>query len=219
MHAPFVQVAHSIRRRILVCGDYVVLPKRLWIENKVKITILSDIHDNVWTLTVALRQVQDADVLICCGDLCSPFVATQIAAAFPGRPIHIVFGNNDGDLFRITKSVSEHKHVHLHGEFFQGEFGGRRIAVNHYPDIALAIAAAEKHDVVCYGHSHAFSIERVGNTLTINTGALMGYDPINYKDIPATFVIYDTLNDRVMSYRVMTLVTNSTGARSVLPYP
>ncbi len=105
-----------------------------------QIAILSDIHDNIWKLAAALEAIRDADALICCGDLCSPFVVDQLAGGFAG-PIHIVFGNNDGDRFRITAKAAGHDHVHVHGEFFRGEFGGKRFAVNHYDDIAPAMSS------------------------------------------------------------------------------
>src|SRR5574341_991152 len=107
-----------------------------------KIAILSDIHDNVWKLAAALPGMQNTEVMICCGDLCSPFIVGLLAEGFKDRPIHIVFGNNDGDLFRITQNASKSPRVQLHGALYQDEIGGKRIAVNHYPDIALAIAAA-----------------------------------------------------------------------------
>jgi hypothetical protein len=72
--------------------------------------------------------VSTAEVLICCGDLCSPFVM-DLLARFPGQ-IHIVFGNNDADLFRITRKSSER--VRVHGEFFETVLDGKKIAVNHF---------------------------------------------------------------------------------------
>ena len=44
-----------------------------------RIAILSDIHDNLWNLAAAISSVQAADALICCGDLCSPFVIDELA--------------------------------------------------------------------------------------------------------------------------------------------
>ena len=67
-----------------------------------RIAILSDIHDNVWKLAAALKAAREADALICCGDLCSPFVVHQLGRAFSG-PIHIVFGNNDGEKAGLRK--------------------------------------------------------------------------------------------------------------------
>lgn len=179
-----------------------------------KIAILSDIHDNVWMLAAALEHIQDAGVLIVCGDLCSPFIIPQLATGF-SKPMHIVFGNNDGDLFRITQNAGKFAHVHLHAEFFQNDLSGKRFAVNHYPDIALAIAAAGQHDVVCYGHNHTYRVEALGTTLTINPGTMMGYDPINKQDIPATFVIYDSETHSATGYQIRL----DAGTRNVTTYP
>jgi putative phosphoesterase len=167
-----------------------------------KIGILSDIHDNIWRLTTALASLKKAEALICCGDLCSPFIIGLLAEGFPNRPIHIVFGNNDADLFRITNNAKKYTHIHLHGEFFQGELGGQQFAVNHFDNLAQPIAASGQYDVVCYGHNHLYKIEPVGRTLTINPGAIMGYDPGGKKDIPSTFVVYDTETGAVTGYQI-----------------
>lgn len=166
-----------------------------------KIAVISDIHDNVWKLAAALNGLQAADELICCGDLCSPFIVAQLATGFPGL-IHLAFGNNDGDLFRITQVASRYDHVHLHGELFTGEIGGKRVAANHYPEIAREIAASGDFDLVGYGHNHTYQIETIGKTLTINPGALMGYDPLNGVDIPSTYVIYTAETGEAAGYQV-----------------
>jgi uncharacterized protein len=168
-----------------------------------KLAILSDIHDNVWNLRAALGSIRDAhaETLICCGDLCSPFVVGLLASGFAG-PIHAVAGNNEGDWRQIminaakaNQSRSEAAQITFHGQFFAGEFGGKRVAVNHYPEIALAIAAAGAHDVVCFGHNHQYERRSFGKTLALNPGTLMGYNPLkagDIKDVEATFAIYDT---------------------------
>ena len=181
-----------------------------------KLAIHSDVHDNVWNLRAALAALGEADALLYCGDLCSPFVIGLLGEGFPGRPIHVVFGNNDGDLFRIAQNAARQPQIQLHGELFQGEFDGKRIAVNHYPDIALAIAAAGQHDLVCYGHNHLFEVARRGRTLTVNPGALLGYEPGGKRDIPATFVVYDTATDATAAYQV---VADGAGKRRVAEYP
>ncbi len=61
-----------------------------------RLTILSDIHDNIWKLDEVLAQASEADVLIFCGDFCAPFTLNQIAQG-AGGPVHAVWGNNDGD--------------------------------------------------------------------------------------------------------------------------
>lgn len=168
-----------------------------------KIAILSDIHDNIWYLSAALTNLQAAELLICCGDLCSPFVVSLLASGFADRPVHIVFGNNDGDLFRIARVASRYPHIHLQGELFEAEIDGKRIAANHYDQIAAGLAHSGKYDLVCYGHNHHYQIEKVGQTLAINPGAIMGYDPLNSQDIPATFVIVDLQTGTATGYQVV----------------
>jgi predicted phosphodiesterase len=97
-----------------------------------KIAIFSDIHDHVWNLKNALAQVQEAELLLCLGDLCSPFIVDMLARGFPDRPIHINFGNNDGDHFRIYAKTRVFPLVQVHGEIFQVVAALRR-----YPQIAL----------------------------------------------------------------------------------
>lgn len=159
-----------------------------------RIAIVSDIHDHVWNLAKALEAVRDADAMICCGDLCSPFVIHQMGRGFAG-PIHVVFGNNDGDLYRITANAGKYPQIQLHGEWFRGELDGRSVAVNHYDNIARPVAASGEFDLVCFGHNHIFEITRVGKTLAVNPGSIMGatFGADGWRtDVEATYVIYDT---------------------------
>jgi putative phosphoesterase len=159
-----------------------------------RIAILSDIHDNVWKLAAALDGLRSCSALICCGDLCSPFVVHQLARGFEG-PIHLVFGNNDGDLFRIASNATKYGHVNLHGELFVGEFDGKRFAVNHYDGIGREIAASGRFDVVCYGHNHIYEVRSFGKTLGINPGPVMGAAIDaggSWRTVPSTYVVYDT---------------------------
>jgi len=153
----------------------------------VKIAILSDIHDNIWKLSEVLRAIEErgAEALICCGDLCAPFIVPQLAEGFSGA-IHIVFGNNDGDTFRIAQQALRYKHLTLHGEFAELTLDGRRFAVTHFPEIGRALARSGLYDVVCYGHDHQFHLSREGDTLLINPGEVMG------RFGASTFVVYDT---------------------------
>ena len=183
-----------------------------------KIAVVSDIHDNVWTLKAALTQLQEANVLLCCGDLCSPFIIGLMAEAFPGA-IHVVEGNNEGDWRRITQVAARFSHVQLHGEFFEGEIDGKHVAMNHYPAIALPLAESGRYDLVCYGHDHRFAIERRGSTLSLNPGALLGYDPVSKQDIAATFILYDTQLHAAAGYQVLTKMTAEPTIQSTVSYP
>jgi putative phosphoesterase len=150
-----------------------------------KIAILSDIHDNIWKLETLLAYLK-ADVLIFCGDFCAPFTLAQIAEGFAG-PIHVVFGNNDGDQFLLVRVSNKFPHVNLHGDFAELELDGRQVAVTHYPQIAQALAQGGSYDLVCHGHSHERIVEQAGKTLRVNPGEVMGRFGLS------TYALYDTL--------------------------
>ena len=166
-----------------------------------RIAILSDIHDNIWNLNTLLRHIPQTDIMICCGDLCAPFVMGLLAKGYPNS-IHVVFGNNDGDLYRITQIAGRFDHVHLHGEFFEAIFDERRFMVTHFPDIAEVAARSNSADVVCYGHDHQYAVRREGDVWLLNPGAVMGYDPATNSDVPATFLIYDTRLNEAEGFQV-----------------
>jgi uncharacterized protein len=167
-----------------------------------RIAILSDIHDNLWNLAAALDAIKDADALICCGDLCSPFVIDELAKF--ERDIHIVFGNNDADLYRITAKALKRPNCNVHGELFQMVFGARRVAVNHFDYLARPMAKSGDYDVVCFGHNHEFEISREGACLLINPGPIMGakFSSGRWEDTTATFVVYDVISHTPVAYGI-----------------
>ncbi len=138
-----------------------------------RIGILSDIHDNIWRLEEALIQLQGTDQIWCLGDLCSPFVVDRLGRGF-SRDIHLVFGNNDADRFRITLKAAAYAHLHLHGEFARLEAGNRRIALHHFDDVGRELANGGQFDVVCFGHNHQYEEARIGSTWLLNPGEIMG---------------------------------------------
>jgi putative phosphoesterase len=153
------------------------------------LTILSDIHDHVWNLKKALEmpEFQNTDALLFCGDLCAPFIIKLLGQAY-SKPMHLVLGNNDGDVAAITQVMKQHPHMHLHGEYFRGKFNGKTVAMNHYPDKARELADLASYDLVCYGHNHTLKEEQIGPTLMLNPGAVMGFHGGRLEDIPATFL-------------------------------
>lgn len=164
------------------------------------IAIVSDIHDHVWNLERALPSLQASEAVLCCGDLCSPFVLAQLASAVQA-PIHVVFGNNDGDEFRLTRIAEGFDHVTLHGSYFRGAVAGLRVAMSHYPEIARALDP-EGLDLVAYGHDHRFHVGRLGSAWLVNPGPLMGFDPAERSDVPPTFVLFDPEDRGARGFRL-----------------
>ena len=160
-----------------------------------KIAIVSDIHDHVWNLAAALPDIAQADAVLCCGDLCSPFVLAQLAGGI-SAPLHLVFGNNDGDTFRLTQVAADHSHVHLHGEFFHGDVGGIRIAMTHYPAVARGLDPGGL-DLIAYGHDHTYAVGIREGAWVVNPGTLMGYAPGEGRDVTPTFLVYDSASNEM----------------------
>ncbi len=139
-----------------------------------KILVMSDSHDNIWKLDAAKEPIARADVIVHCGDICSPFMIRRLGQLSDGRPVHVVWGNNDGDTYLLGQVASAFPHVDLHGALAQIEVGGLEVAVNHYPEIARGLAKSGDYGIVCYGHDHNLHEERVGECLLLNPGELMG---------------------------------------------
>jgi putative phosphoesterase len=175
------------------------------IDKAMKTLICSDIHDHLQNLENALEAAHTAGCssIICCGDLCSPFVIDHIHQHWNG-PVHIVFGNNDGDkisIYRksleVNKSRSPHAAITIHGEFLLSKAGEHldgipeqiTLAVYHYPQPALAIAESGLFKCVFYGHTHRPALQKIGDCLAANPGSLMGYIPGESDIKPSCLII------------------------------
>jgi putative phosphoesterase len=150
-----------------------------------KVAVLSDSHDHLWAVRGALRKAAEAgaEAVIHCGDLVAPFVISELKT-FEG-PVHIVFGNNDGDVFLLSR-LAAGSNVTLHGAVAMLKLGDRKLLATHDPQTAEAYAETGRYDAVFYGHLHLSGESTVGETLLLGAGELMGF-----KEKPS-FAIYDT---------------------------
>jgi uncharacterized protein len=149
-----------------------------------KIGIISDTHDQIEKTQKALSILEERVIktLIHCGDFCAPFMMMELSK-FRGD-IHCVFGNTD-DRYNTPIKAKE-QGINFHGDFAELELGGRKIAVNHYPEIAEAFATTGKYDSVFYGHNHTRDKKKIGETLLVNPGEIMGWKS------KSSLAIYDT---------------------------
>ena len=140
-----------------------------------KIAILSDIHDRLDHLEAILTRVSEEgpERLFFLGDFCAPFSLAALAEGFKG-PIDAVFGNNDGDEYLLCKIAAGFPQVTLHGHLAELDLGGRKIALHHYPDVALRLAESGAYDAVFSGHDHERYLRLVGDTIWANPGEIMG---------------------------------------------
>ena len=159
-----------------------------------KIAILSDIHENFHNLIVALQEIDQLEVeqIICLGDLMNSGIAKLLAAQ--RLPVFMIWGNNDGEKVDITlaskranSSLTVSSNVY---DFLV--FGGRKIFISHYPDLAYPMAKSGEYDAVFYGHTHIQKTDRIKNCWVVNPGEIAAG-----KTKKATFAIYDTNENKV----------------------
>jgi putative phosphoesterase len=156
-----------------------------------KICIVSDSHDHREPLAAAVTEAKTlgAQVVLHCGDLVAP--STLHAVTELGLPVHLIHGNNTGDLFNLCRFAQEHADcIHYYGQDKSLELAQRRIFMVHYPHYARAMALTGDHDLVCNGHEHRAVIERIpnikgGTTLRIDPGTVAGISA------PATYAFGD----------------------------
>jgi putative phosphoesterase len=149
-----------------------------------KIGVLSDSHGDVAAVQRAIRILDSMQVslIIHCGD-----VGPNVVSKFTGLPTHFVPGNID-DLARLRKAIVDPVHT-LHEQVGTLEIEGRRVAFLHGDDVQLLRHAIHSGhwDLVCHGHTHAFSRGLEGRTLVLNPGALTrtGRPSLAVVDLPS----------------------------------
>lgn len=159
--------------------------------NTLKICIVSDSHDHREPLAAALVEAKalGAQAVLHCGDLVAP--STLHAVIGLGLPLHLIHGNNMGDVFHLSKVAQDPgNRVHYYGPDGTLTLAQRRIFMVHYPHYAKAMALTGDYDLVCNGHEHRAVIERIRNikgseTLRIDPGTVAGVSA------PATYVFGD----------------------------
>ncbi|HID97602.1 MAG TPA: YfcE family phosphodiesterase [Thermodesulfobacteriaceae bacterium] len=140
-----------------------------------KIAVFSDSHDHIWHMRKAVQQANrlGAEKIIHCGDLVSPFMLEELDF-FYGE-VHLVFGNNTGDQFLLTRNcLVKGSKVDLQGWMGRLELDSVSLLWVHDPHIAESIARSNEYQVVCFGHTHRWRLEQVGRTLLLNPGELLG---------------------------------------------
>jgi len=158
-----------------------------------KILITADTHDRWDHLEQAIAYGNQAgcSVMLFAGDLVAPGQGVPMLEKFNG-PVHVVLGNNDGELVGLTRRIDKSGSVTLHyvsGESVMTEtFDGLRFYMNHFPGFTRNAALSGQYDVCVHGHNHTYSEETLENgTLILNPGELKGLKP----DL-ATVMIFDT---------------------------
>lgn len=139
------------------------------------IAIMSDSHDNIWNMEKALAMIgeENASMIVHCGDFVAPFMLRELEKAM--IPVYGVMGNNDGDRFLMVQTaLTALKNITLFELIGHVDADGFSIAFTHEYQVAEGLACTGRYDLVCYGHSHQYHMEHVGETLLLNPGEIMG---------------------------------------------
>jgi uncharacterized protein len=141
-----------------------------------RVGIISDTHGQVDFTRPAVRMLESLDVerLLHCGDIGSP----EVVELFSRWPTDFVFGNCDVEQRSLRTAIERAGHV-CHGEFANLTIEGVRIALLHSHDRRLFAASigSGRYDTVCYGHTHIAAVEKRGDTLLVNPGAVYRANP------------------------------------------
>ncbi|MFQ5795199.1 MAG: metallophosphoesterase [Candidatus Bipolaricaulia bacterium] len=156
-----------------------------------KIAVISDIHDHLPNLKRVFRRIEKLGLqeVIVCGDIGSCCALEEFTAV--NMNFHMVFGNNDGDQFKMLNLANSVENIHIYEDVGELTFNGVRIAFVHKPIFARALASTGNYDVVFFGHTHRVKQERVGDTLLVNPGN------VDVAGKPAGLAIYDTQSGKV----------------------
>lgn len=151
-----------------------------------RLGIVSDSHGHVELTRPAVRMLEslEVDAVLHCGDIGT----MDVVRLFTQWPTHFVFGNCDEEMDRFAVAI-EKAGQRCHGLFGSLEFDGIRVALLHSHErwrFRNAIESGE-YQLVCYGHTHVAAVDRHGDTLVVNPGALYRANPhsIAVVDLPA----------------------------------
>jgi putative phosphoesterase len=159
-----------------------------------RIAVISDTHDNIWKLDVLLRGLKGVDALIHCGDLCSPFMVKKIKEYVKNIPVHIVWGNNDGDKLALIEAGIDAPNINFHEDFANLKLDGLSVGVTHYKSFAVELSINESYDLILFGHTHEAEEKQMRRGLLVNPGEVMGlmgrstYAIIDTKSLQVEFI-------------------------------
>lgn len=139
-----------------------------------KIGIISDSHDHIENIKKSLQifKSRNVDFILHLGDYVNP----ASVKAFQGIKLIGIFGNNDGDKFRLINTFNEIG-GEIKGDFHEFEKDSLKFACYHgtEPQLRDALIECGRYDIVIYGHTHECENKRVGNTLVLNPGTAHGF--------------------------------------------
>jgi putative phosphoesterase len=124
------------------------------------------------------------EVVLHCGDIGS----IAVVELFAKWPAHFVFGNCDENTAAFAAAIEKAGQA-CHGLFGELDFEGVKVALLHSHERNRFRDAIDsgRYGLVSYGHTHVAAIDRRGDTVVLNPGAIYRASPhsIAVVDLPA----------------------------------
>ncbi len=170
-----------------------VHPTYLYNGADMKVAVYSDIHDNLHNLKLVFAQIKKRMITtaFCLGDFINPGIIKAIIDS--GIFTYAVWGNNDGEKFKILHMAWEHKNkINLaRTEFAAVELDGKKAFLIHRHDFVESLAKSGDFDAVFYGHNHiTYSKQFSNGCLLANPGEVSGHVTGH-----VSFMVWDTETD------------------------
>lgn len=137
------------------------------------IAIVSDIHDHITHLLLALHAARECERMIFLGDMVHSSTFCTLLEEWQ-RPLDLVFGNNEYERETFQKIAEQHPLTTLHGNTGTLQVDQRRLFFCHLPYHALQAAQSGRFDAVFYGHTHCAHIQQIHHCLLANPGEVLG---------------------------------------------
>ncbi len=171
---------------------------------KMKLAIISDIHDNLPNLKKVLAYCRENKIekLIHCGDLAEIETLDFIIANFDGD-IFWTFGNMDLEHSATYPfSDGKYKNIQIFSRHGEVEIANHRMAFVHYQDYAKRLCEDGRFDFVFYGHTHKPWTEKIISEQNGKVCEMLNPGNVANQHYPPTFAVWDSLSDQFSLIRV-----------------
>lgn len=162
-----------------------------------KIGVLSDTHNNLSNLLIALDTFRERGIetIIHCGDLTRLEMLTHLEGV---RVIYTI-GNMDVMTGTIRKHLEKMRKDNFAGTIFKGTLGGVPVAAthSHIEGTLMKLIREGRYKWLFHGHTHDKRDEVIKGVRIVNPGALGGLGRE-----PRTFCVVDLAEEAVEFFRL-----------------
>ncbi|MCX7910299.1 MAG: metallophosphoesterase [Endomicrobia bacterium] len=143
------------------------------------IGIISDTHENMSAIQKAVEvfNSKGVELVFHAGDIISPITFSYFDKL--NSPIHLVFGNNDGEKQILKEKYTKRGSIIQNPplEYIVEEKNNKiKFIIFHAPPSNLDdLAKSGDYDYIIYGHTHKKDFQKIGKTIIINPGEAGGW--------------------------------------------